>query len=107
MTDFNADGRPDLVIAVNDGSLVALVNNSPKSNRTFTVRLKGKKGNLGAVGARVTLQMKDGSKRTAEVYAGGVTSRNRRTSSILGSANRGMSTVSWSAGRTSGRSPIR
>ena len=71
VADVNADGRPDLVFTVNDGPLVVLENNSPKSNRSFAVRLKGRKGNLSGVGARVTLHMQDGSKQTAEVYAGG------------------------------------
>ena len=71
VADVNADGRPDLVFTVNDGPLVVLENNSPKSNRSFAVRLKGRKGNLSGVGARVTLHMQDGSQQTAEVYAGG------------------------------------
>ena len=70
-TDLNGDGWVDFVVAVNDGHLQAFENRGRQDMRMFSVRLLGKTGNPTAVGARVTLQLGDGSTSTAEVYAGG------------------------------------
>jgi hypothetical protein len=68
--DLNGDGRVDFVVTQNDGDLLVFENRTT-SNRTLTVRLRGKPGNPTGVGARVTLILADGSRRTAEVSAGG------------------------------------
>jgi hypothetical protein len=69
VTDLNGDGREDLIFGINDGELMTFENRSTQ-NRRFEVRLKGKPGNPTAVGARVTLELSDGTKQTAEVAAG-------------------------------------
>ena len=56
---------------VNDGELAAFENGGSKVNRMFGLNLQGKPGNLRAAGAHITLDLDDGTMRTAEVYAGG------------------------------------
>ena len=55
---------------MNNDSLMAFRNQGSANHKIATVRLKGKPGNPTGVGARVTIQLKDGSTQTAEVYAG-------------------------------------
>jgi hypothetical protein len=69
--DLNADGWPDFVIGVNDGPPKAFVHRGSGENRLLTVALRGLPGNRSAAGARVSLTLADGTKRTAEVCAGG------------------------------------
>jgi hypothetical protein len=65
-TDFNGDGRPDFVVAVNNGELMAFSNSKSSGSRFRTLRLHGTGGNPTAVGARVIFQ--NGSAR--EIYQG-------------------------------------
>jgi hypothetical protein len=69
--DLNNDRWLDLVVAVNQGPLLAFENHVPKTNRLLTVALQGKPGNPTAVGSRVIVERNDGTKQVAEVYAGG------------------------------------
>jgi len=69
--DWNGDGWVDFLVGVNNGELLAFENRGSKANRTLAVQLQGKSGNPTAVGARVTVVLGEGAKRTAEVYAGG------------------------------------
>ena len=68
-TDLNADGRPDLVAAQNNDSVLAFLGNSSNAP-FFAVRLQGKPGNPSAVGARVTLLFEDGSEVRRDVASG-------------------------------------
>ena len=52
-TDLNADGRPDLVVAINNHRMIAFENTGVSQHRVFNVRLRGKPGNTTAAGARV------------------------------------------------------
>jgi enediyne biosynthesis protein E4 len=67
-TDINNDGKPDFVVGVNNSPVVAMTNMG--NQKLLAVRLIGAKGNLSAVGARVTLKAASGQNQTAEVYAG-------------------------------------
>ena len=69
VTDLNQDGRPDLVVVVNDGPIMTF-HQRPTGRRPLSVQLKGRPGNPHAAGARVTLLCQDGLQQTAEVYAG-------------------------------------
>jgi hypothetical protein len=71
MTDFNGDGWPDLVVGVNNAEMLAFENTGYPNRRWLTVRLLGLPGNPTGIGARVTVQLEGGARRTAEVYAGG------------------------------------
>ena len=68
--DINSDHRMDLIVAMNGGPLLAFLNECSTPSQFFSVRLKGSKGNRQAIGARVTVNLSNGSKQTAEVHAG-------------------------------------
>lgn len=68
-TDFNRDGRPDLVALQNDGPLLAW-ENKKRRNQSLSVRLQGLPGNPTAVGARLAFSDPGGRVQTAEIYAG-------------------------------------
>ena len=70
ITDLNQDARPDFVVSVNDGPIMAFEQRATEDRRPIGVRLKGHAGNVQAAGARVTVTFRDGSSQTAEVYAG-------------------------------------
>jgi hypothetical protein len=70
VTDLNGDQRPDFVVGVNNGEVLAFENRSNSGN-PLVIRLSAAPGNPTAVGARVTVHMSDGTKQTAEVTAGG------------------------------------
>lgn len=68
VADIDGDGRPDLVVATNDGPLHAFRNQT--KGRWLCVRLRGTPANPLAIGARVTLHRADGLRCTAELQAG-------------------------------------
>ena len=70
-TDLDGDHRPDLLVTVNNDQPQAFVSRIAKSNPLLTIRLEGPPGNSPAIGARVTIHLMDGTRQTAEVYAGG------------------------------------
>ena len=71
--DLNADGRPELIFAVNNSPLMIFSEPSAReqTNRLLEVRLVGKPGNIQAVGARITVTQA-GRRRgqTSEIAAG-------------------------------------
>ena len=71
--DWNDDGWVDFAVGVNDGEMQVFENRigSKSQNQMFTVCLAGRPGNPTAVGARVRLELADGSWQTDEVRAGG------------------------------------
>ncbi len=69
--DLNQDGKPDLVLTINDGHPKIYENRNRPIGNQFTVRLVGAKSNSAAIGARATVTWQDGSTQTREVYAGG------------------------------------
>ncbi|CAN5480325.1 VCBS repeat-containing protein [soil metagenome] len=71
VTDLDADGRPDLVIAENDGSPHTLLARPGHGGRPLAVRLLGKAGNPTAIGARLTLSGGTMLPQSAELAAGG------------------------------------
>lgn len=68
--DFNSDGKPDFLVAQNDSALLGFINNGRSAGRMMAVHLQGKPANREAVGARVQVEGSDGSRQTAEIYAG-------------------------------------
>ncbi len=69
LVDLNADARPDLVATVNS-SIPLAFRNQATTGRPLTVRLKGLKGNLRGIGSQVTILLKSGKTRVAEVHSG-------------------------------------
>ena len=71
LADLNADGRPELTIAVNSGPLQVYSEPVVGTNRMLEVRLVGKPGNPTAAGARVSVKGAAGKgTQTAELAAG-------------------------------------
>jgi hypothetical protein len=70
VTDLNGDQRPDFVVSVNNGEVLAFENQTNAGN-TLAVRLSDAPGNPTAIGARVTVEISNGARQTAEVTAGG------------------------------------
>ncbi|MFT5496869.1 MAG: hypothetical protein ACI9TH_002269 [Kiritimatiellia bacterium] len=67
--DFDGDGFPDVLSAVNDDHLKAYRGSAGDKGRLISIQLEGPKGNLSAIGSRVTL-VHESSQQTAEVYGG-------------------------------------
>ncbi|MFO1498517.1 MAG: FG-GAP-like repeat-containing protein [Verrucomicrobiota bacterium] len=68
--DVDSDGRPDLLVGLNNSSVRVFRNQTDPARHIVAVRLRGTKGNPTAVGARVSLKLNDGSAQSAEVHAG-------------------------------------
>ena len=66
--DINGDGKLDFVVGVNDDHLVSF--ETTCSSVPLRILLDGKRGNLTAIGSRITITFSDGSVRAAEVSAG-------------------------------------
>jgi hypothetical protein len=68
--DANGDGRPDLLVAVNDGRVRSFQNQvDPTNNQFLSVDLQNQFG-APAVGARLEVVLSDKSRQVAELYAG-------------------------------------
>ena len=70
VVDFNQDGWPDFVVTRNNSTSLAFLNRGANGRHSLRVQLRGPAGNPTAIGARVTLELADGTARTGEVYAG-------------------------------------
>ena len=68
--DLDGDGWPDFLVSRNNSTTLAFRNHGSPGRHALCVRLRGPAGNPTAVGARVTLELSDGSRQTAEIYAG-------------------------------------
>jgi hypothetical protein len=71
LTDFNRDGRPDLLIAQNNGLVLTFESTSRGTGKFLKITLEGGNGNPSAIGARVTALLKSGKKIVHEVSDGG------------------------------------
>lgn len=69
MADLNQDGAADFLIATNSGPVHVFL--SEDNGKKMALQLSGPNGNRQAFGARVAVIAADGSRQTAEVYAGG------------------------------------
>jgi len=70
VVDLNQDGWPDFVVTRNNSTSLAFLNQGVKERHSLRIQLRGPAGNPTAIGARVTLELADGTTRTGEVYAG-------------------------------------
>jgi hypothetical protein len=109
-TDIDGDGASDLVVAINDDSPVVLLNRIPSGTDTAVIRLRGRKGNPTAVGARVIAHLSDGTRHVAEVRAGGSYLSQSSSAVVvgLGSGNELREVeVRWPDGRKTSQRPER
>ena len=70
LVDLDGDGRPDFLATRNSSPTLAWLNHGRPGHHSLSVRLRGPKGNPDGIGARVQLELDDGSVQTAEVQAG-------------------------------------
>jgi hypothetical protein len=70
VVDLNDDSWPDFVVSQNSGTTLAFQNAGVAGRIPLCVRLSGPGGNPTAIGARITLEMADGTRQMAEVLAG-------------------------------------
>ena len=70
LVDLNEDGWPDAFVTRNNDRPLAFLNRDKPGRHGFGVALRGAPGNPAAVGARLTLQLANGSTQTAEISAG-------------------------------------
>jgi len=68
--DLDRDGWPDFLISRNNDSTLAFRNGGGGGRNSFGIRLQGPAGNPTAIGARIMVELADGSRQTAEVQAG-------------------------------------
>jgi hypothetical protein len=68
--DLNHDGWPDFLLTRNNNTTLAYRNNGVTGHKSLCIVLRGPAGNPTAVGARITVELADGSTQTSEVYAG-------------------------------------
>jgi hypothetical protein len=68
--DLDGDGWPDFVVSRNNNTTLAFHNNGVSGRHPLRVVLRGPAGNPTAVGARITVELADGSAQTSEIYAG-------------------------------------
>jgi hypothetical protein len=68
--DLDADGWPDFLISRNNNDTMAYRNNGVPGRHPLRIVLRGPAGNPAAVGARITVELADGSMQTSEIYAG-------------------------------------
>jgi len=68
--DLDQDGRPDFLVTRNNATTLAFRNGGADGRKSLRVALRGPAGNPTAVGARISVELADGSAQTSEVYAG-------------------------------------
>ena len=68
--DLDGDGWPDFLVSRNNDTTLAFRNHGVPGHHPLRITLRGPAGNPTAVGARITVELADGSAQTSEVYAG-------------------------------------
>jgi len=68
--DLDQDGWPDFLVTRNGAATMAWRNRGVQGHRSLGVRLSGVAGNRTGIGARVRLELSDGTAQTTEIHAG-------------------------------------
>jgi len=68
--DLDHSGWPGFAVSRNNNTTLAFRNSGMPGRHSLCVRLHGSAGNPTAVGARITVEFRNGSTQTNEVYAG-------------------------------------
>jgi hypothetical protein len=70
VADVGQDGWPGFVVTRNNDTTLVFRNRGTAAHKPLRILLHGAAGNPTAVGARITMELSDGSTEAAEVYAG-------------------------------------
>jgi hypothetical protein len=70
VVDIDRDGWPGFLVTRNNAAALAFVNAGVPGRGSLGIRLKGPAGNPTGVGARIAVELADGSSQAAEVCAG-------------------------------------
>ena len=70
VADIDDDGWPDIVAAQNNGKIRVFRNDGIQGRKSYTLEVRGLKGNTLAVGSRIVVQFANGAMQTMEVYGG-------------------------------------
>jgi enediyne biosynthesis protein E4 len=70
LTDVDDDGWPDLLVSRNQATTLVFLRSDSADRSSLRVDLRGRLGNPTAVGARLALEMADGTRHWREVSAG-------------------------------------
>jgi hypothetical protein len=68
--DLDGDGWPDFFVTRNNDTTLAFRNGGVAGRHSLCVRLRGPAGNPTGIGARVTLELRNGSTHVGEIYGG-------------------------------------
>jgi hypothetical protein len=68
--DLNNDGWPDFIVSRNDSTTLAFANPGAAGRHPLRIVLRGAAGNPLAVGARIVLELADGSRQSADISCG-------------------------------------
>ena len=68
--DLDRDGWPDFLVTQNHNTTLAFRNRGVAGRHALRIELQGPPGNPTAVGARIAVELADGTAQLSEVYAG-------------------------------------
>ncbi len=68
--DLDQNGWPDFLISRNNNTTLAYRNNGVAGRKSVRISLRGPAGNPDAIGAKITMELTDGTIQCSEVYAG-------------------------------------
>ncbi|HVU15406.1 MAG TPA: FG-GAP-like repeat-containing protein [Candidatus Didemnitutus sp.] len=68
--DLDHDGWPDFLVSRNNDEVLAFRNKGVAGRKSVRIELHGPAGNPTAIGARVVVEMSDGSTQSSEIHAG-------------------------------------
>ena len=102
--DLDQDGWPGFLVSRNNNTTLAFRNNGAAGRHSLRIVLRGPAGNPTAVGARITVELADGSTQTSEVYAGSGYYTQSTAAAFFGSPDSNPPRkirIRWPAGSTS------
>ncbi len=70
LIDLDEDGWPDFLVTRNNATTMAFRNRGIPGRHALRIQLRGRAGNPTAVGALITVELRDGTMEASEVYAG-------------------------------------
>jgi hypothetical protein len=102
--ELDQDGWPDFLVSRNNDTTMAFRNNGMAGRHSLRLQLREPPGNPNAVGARITVELADGTSQTSEVYAGAGCYSQSSAASFFGFSDSNLPRkirVHWPAGSTS------